>query len=290
VTVTFIPTSAVNYSATLKITDSNDSQSTLNLVGVGSTVSVTLATGSTGSVTSFGTLSQTQLPLSSKPSTLTISNAAQMRIDGVTPGATVTINIAFDSLPANPVFYKVVGSTWTAFTPIVSGNIITYDVVDNGAFDSDPTSGVIVDPVVVGTINSTGGTGGGSGSTTGNGSIAPATVSSGSSNSGCFIATAAYGSYLDPHVKVLRNFRDEVLLQNRLGTAFVKFYYKHSPPIADYIAQHGALRIIFRLLLTPVILLVKLGWLSPGILLVFALARLRRRMTMDSRLISDSVK
>lgn len=277
VTVTFIPSSAINYSATLKITDSNGAQSILNLVGTGSTVSVTLAGGSSGTVTSFGALAQTQLPLTSKPSNLTISNAAQMRIDGVTPNATVTINIAFDSLPANPVFYKIVGSTWTAFTPIVSGNIITYDVVDNGAFDSDPTAGVIVDPVVVGTTSTTGGTGGGTGgNTTGNGSVAPATVSSGSSNSGCFIATAAYGSYLDPHVKVLRNFRDDVLLQSRLGTAFVKFYYKHSPPIADYIAQHETLRTIFRLLLTPVIVLVKLGWISLGALILALAVRLYR--------------
>ncbi|OGU14423.1 MAG: hypothetical protein A2076_16820 [Geobacteraceae bacterium GWC2_53_11] len=294
VTVTFIPSSAINYSATLKITDSNGAQSILNLVGTGSTVSVTLAGGSSGTVTSFGALAQTQLPLTSKPSNLTISNAAQMRIDGVTPNATVTINIAFDSLPANPVFYKIVGSTWTAFTPIVSGNIITYDVVDNGAFDSDPTAGVIVDPVVVGTTSTTGGTGGGTGgNTTGNGSVAPATVSSGSSNSGCFIATAAYGSYLDPHVKILRNFRDDVLLQSRIGTSFVKFYYKHSPPIADYIAQHETLRTIFRLLLTPVIVLVKLGWISLGALILALAVRLYRpykNSALNARLLKKSVE
>lgn len=291
VTVTFIPSSAVSYSATLKITDSNGAQSILNLVGTGSTVSVSLAGGSSGTVTSFGALAQTQLPLTSKPSNLTISNAAQMRIDGVTPGATVTINIAFDSLPANPVFYKVVGSTWTAFTPIISGNIITYDVADNGPFDSDPTAGVIVDPVVVGSTSTTGGTGG-TGGTPGNGSAAPAAVSSGSS-SGCFIATAAYGSYLDPHVKALRDFRDDVLLQNRFGTAFVKFYYKYSPPIADYIAQHGTLRLIFRFLLTPVILLVKLGWISPGILILALAARLyrsHRNRALTAQLISKSAE
>ena len=66
-----------------------------------------------------------------------------------------------------------------------------------------------------------------------------------------------YGSYLDPHVMVLRHFRDNVLLQSEMGTAFVKFYYKHSPPIADFIAKHGTLRMLMRLALTPLIFAVK---------------------------------
>ncbi|MDD2852565.1 MAG: putative Ig domain-containing protein [Desulfuromonadaceae bacterium] len=96
-----------------------------------------------------------------------------------------------------------------------------------------------------GTSNSGGTTGGATGTA----------LSSG--KSGCFIATAAYGSYLDPHVKVLRQFRDKVLLQSKLGSAFVKLYYLYSPPIADYIAQHAALRLIMRLALTPLIFAVK---------------------------------
>ena len=31
---------------------------------------------------------------------------------------------------------------------------------------------------------------------------------------GCFLATAAYGSYLDPHVEALRYFRDHYLVTN----------------------------------------------------------------------------
>ena len=69
----------------------------------------------------------------------------------------------------------------------------------------------------------------------------------------CFIATAAYGSYLDPHVKVLRDFRDDFLLTNVLGTALVDFYYANSPPIANYIREREVLRTMVRWMLTPVV-------------------------------------
>ena len=63
-----------------------------------------------------------------------------------------------------------------------------------------------------------------------------------SSSSSCFIATAAFGSPLYPEVNALRIWRDEKLLTNYLGAAFVKLYYFFSPPIAALVSKHQLLR------------------------------------------------
>ncbi|MBI5665623.1 MAG: hypothetical protein HZC49_11155 [Nitrospirae bacterium] len=69
----------------------------------------------------------------------------------------------------------------------------------------------------------------------------------------CFIATAAYGSYLADEVRVFRRFRDEYLLTNPAGSAFVRYYYEYSPPAADYIKSHATLKTAVRCMLTPVV-------------------------------------
>lgn len=97
-----------------------------------------------------------------------------------------------------------------------------------------------------------------------------------SSGSGCFIATAAFGSYLDPSVAALRAFRDESLMTNAPGRAFVAWYYRVSPPIADFIAGHEILRTATRWALTPVVYAVQYptpAALLFGLLLFGALAR-----------------
>jgi hypothetical protein len=83
--------------------------------------------------------------------------------------------------------------------------------------------------------------------------------SDGRNEIGCFIATAAYGSLIEPHVKILRDFRDKILLTNSLGKGFVKAYYTYSPPIADFISKDDNLRTLVRVSLLPV---VGISWIS----------------------------
>ena len=69
----------------------------------------------------------------------------------------------------------------------------------------------------------------------------------------CYIATAAFGTEITGKIDVLREFRDSHLMTNRLGKDFVDFYYRYSPPIANYIAKHEWLRNLVRTLTLPVI-------------------------------------
>ncbi|RXT04527.1 CFI-box-CTERM domain-containing protein [Ammoniphilus sp. CFH 90114] len=74
----------------------------------------------------------------------------------------------------------------------------------------------------------------------------------------CFIATAAFGSKFMPAVTLLRAFRDEFLLTNPAGQAFVKTYYTYSPPIAQFIAESEFLKGLVRVLLSPIVAVVYL--------------------------------
>jgi len=110
----------------------------------------------------------------------------------------------------------------------------------------------------------------------------------GNGGGGCFIATAAYGSYLDPDVGVLCDFRDRYLLTNTPGKAFVAFYYKVSPPIADYIRDHEAARTATRWALTPLVYCIQHPWLS--LMLVGGIALTFRQKKAYSATLRDWLK
>jgi uncharacterized repeat protein (TIGR01451 family) len=108
----------------------------------------------------------------------------------------------------------------------------------------------------------------------------------GSIGPGCFIATATYGSALDPHVDALRRFRDRYLMTNSLGRNFVAFYYRHSPPLADYIAQRPWARTTARVVLTPLVFAVAYPMPALGLTLLLLLGLsylwvMRRRRSLE---------
>jgi hypothetical protein len=179
-----------------------------------------------------------------------------------TPGDIATIRVYFSGdIFESDVFYKYdTINGWYDYSEHTTfnddGQSITLEVKDGGYGDSDGlANGVIVDP---GGIAS----GGDSYSNLGSNIV------------GCFIATAAFGSKFEKHVQLLRRFRDFYLMPNRIGRMFVKAYYKYSPPMADFIAEHDSLRAIVRISLLPVVgvswIVLKIGPLSTvALMLIF---------------------
>ncbi|UCC94480.1 MAG: BACON domain-containing protein, partial [Candidatus Omnitrophota bacterium] len=71
-------------------------------------------------------------------------------------------------------------------------------------------------------------------------------------SSPCFIATAAFGSPMDYHVKILREFRDKRLLTSGIGRGLVSVYYKISPSVAELIRKNQTARAAVRCVLIPI--------------------------------------
>ncbi len=58
----------------------------------------------------------------------------------------------------------------------------------------------------------------------------------------CFVATVAYGSCDHPDLDILRDVRDHILVRTAPGRAFIAWYYRKGPKLAQFIANHPALR------------------------------------------------
>jgi len=74
---------------------------------------------------------------------------------------------------------------------------------------------------------------------------------------GCLIATATYGTELAPQVQLLRELRDNSLLQTEAGSIFMKsfndVYYSFSPIIADYERENPVFKQVVKIAITPMI-------------------------------------
>ena len=74
---------------------------------------------------------------------------------------------------------------------------------------------------------------------------------------GCLIATAAFGSEMAPQVQLLREIRDNTVLQTESGSAFMTgfnhFYYSFSPAVADYERENPAFKEAVKIMLTPLL-------------------------------------
>lgn len=203
-------------------------------------------TVSNGTVTSLVALNPASLTNNTgKPESL-LYGALDLKVKVSNPGDSATVTVLLPApAPAGYKWFKYNALRgWYDYSEHTSFNAdrtqITLTLVDGGIGDDDGVAnGVIVDPSAL--------------------AADPSTSATGSKGSGCFIATAAYGSILHPQVATLREFRDKLLLTNSFGRAFVTLYYKYSPPIADFIARHDILRFFVRVCLLPAILF---SWLA----------------------------
>ena len=158
------------------------------------------------------------------------------------PGDTAKVRVYFSGeIFPSDVFYKYdTVNGWYDYSEHTTfnddGQSVTLEVKDGGYGDSDGlANGIIVDPGGIASGEST------------------FSTNVGSNIMGCFIATAAFGTKFEKHVQLLRRFRDLYLMPNSIGRAFVKTYYRYSPPMANFIARHDTLRTIVRWGLVPLI-------------------------------------
>ena len=74
---------------------------------------------------------------------------------------------------------------------------------------------------------------------------------------GCLIATAAYGSEMSQQVQLLREIRDNQLMNTEAGKSFMsgfnEMYYSFSPYIADYERENPMFKEIVKVGLTPML-------------------------------------
>jgi len=76
---------------------------------------------------------------------------------------------------------------------------------------------------------------------------------SGGDGDDCFIATAAYGTPLHPHLGLLREFRERYLRTTSAGRFFLSIYERYGPSLAALIDRSEILKGLTRIALLPVL-------------------------------------
>jgi hypothetical protein len=102
-------------------------------------------------------------------------------------------------------------------------------------------------------------------------------------NTGCFIATAAYGSSNAAPVRILREFRDRRLLTNGPGRTFVRWYYRASPALARYMNDHPLWKPVVRAALGPVVAAAMVLTYAPWVIFPAAVAPFLLRRALRRR-------
>lgn len=73
----------------------------------------------------------------------------------------------------------------------------------------------------------------------------------------CFIATAAWGDEDAAEVAALRRFRDRVLRRSHMGRVLTRWYYRLSPPVAEWIACRPTARAFLRMIIGVFVILAR---------------------------------
>ena len=121
----------------------------------------------------------------------------------------------------------------------------------------EPISESVVEPVVEPVVEQVVNCGPGTESVNGVCQVVKTTSQESEEGGGCLIATAAFGSELSPQVQLLREIRDNQLMNTESGTAFMSTfnnaYYSFSPVIADMERESPIFKEIVKVGLTPMI-------------------------------------
>jgi len=212
------------------------------------------------------------------------------------PGAVAKVTIYFsDNVSTGHRFYKYDSIRgWYDYTHYCTfgeqGKSVTVELKDGAYGDVDGVAnGIIVDPSALVIENRD------YGIIVDPSALVIENIDSGAVNSSCFIATAAFSSYMDPQAKLLRGFRGEYLLGKTPGKWLVNQHYRYGPHAAEYIQKHEWLKPAVGLALMPLVgfsyLLLKGYWvlsIPAGlflVILILACYRIKRKLAAGSNLL-----